>query len=61
MSLPENLKTNLQKDLEVKNLLLPDFVKTVMAQLDKNQPVNWNIVLNQQFAQEKGGIDAPQD
>jgi len=61
MSLPENLKTNLQKDLEVKNLLLPDLVKTVMAQLNKNQPVNWNIVLSQQFAQEKGGTNAPQD
>lgn len=61
MALPENMSTNLERELTKKGLLDTGLAKEVTAELEAGRPIKWNLLLAKQIQLEKGGADEADD
>ena len=54
MPLPENMPASIQKALTSEGLLSEVVAQDLVAQLESNTPVTWNLLLSKQLELEKG-------
>ena len=57
MKLPEQSANNILGALTSKSLLEESAAKELVASLEEQKNVNWNLVLTKQFESEQGGHD----
>jgi hypothetical protein len=61
MTLPENMPSNLEKELTKTGLLAVSLAKEVTADLEGGKPIKWNLLLAKQLELEKGGTNEAHD
>ncbi|MDQ8188758.1 hypothetical protein [Roseibacillus persicicus] len=55
MPLPSESSQELRTDLTDNKLLAPELIDETLTALNSDEPIRWNLLLSQQFEQEKGG------
>ena len=57
MPLPENIAQRVEQALSQNGLLEQNLAQEVVAHLDSERPIRWNLLLARQLQLEKGGAD----